>query len=139
MKFDLNVYFCHKISNVEVLGKIKLLGEIKTYGDNGFRKREVVITTQEQYPQHLLIEFIQDRCELLDSFNVGENVKISVNLRGREWENPEGEIKYFNSIHGWRIEKEEFVEKDIIPAPDDAPGFAEKSDEDNEVEDDLPF
>ena len=139
MKFDLNVYFCNKISNVEVLGKIKLLGEIKTYGDNGFRKREVVITTQEQYPQHLLIEFIQDRCELLDSFNVGENVKISINLRGREWENPEGEIKYFNSIHGWRIEKEEFVEKDIIPPPDDTPGFAEKSDEDNEVEDDLPF
>ena len=124
---------------MEVQGKIKLLGEIKTYGDNGFRKREVVITTQEQYPQHLLIEFIQDRCELLDSFNVGENVKISINLRGREWENPEGEIKYFNSIHGWRIEKEEFVEKDIIPPPDDSPGFEEKSDEDNEVEDDLPF
>tara|TARA_B100001027_G_C16038969_1_gene228995 strand:- start:68 stop:472 length:405 start_codon:yes stop_codon:yes gene_type:complete len=131
--------FIIKINNVEVQGKIKLLGEIKTYGDNGFRKREVVITTQEQYPQHLLIEFIQDRCELLDSFNVGENVKISINLRGREWENPEGEIKYFNSIHGWRIEKEEFVEKDIIPPPDDSPGFEEKSDEDNEVEDDLPF
>ena len=131
--------FVLKISNVEVLGKIKLLGEIKTYGDNGFRKREVVITTQEQYPQHLIIEFIQDRCELLDSFNVGENVKISINLRGREWENPEGEIKHFNSIHGWRIEKEEFVEKDIIPPPDDSPGFEEKSDEDNEVEDDLPF
>ena len=131
--------FVLKISNVEVLGKIKLLGEIKTYGDNGFRKREVVITTQEQYPQHLIIEFIQDRCELLDSFKVGENVKISINLRGREWENPEGEIKYFNSIHGWRIEKEEFVEKDIIPPPNDAPGFEEKSEEDNEVEDDLPF
>ena len=128
-----------KINNVEVIGKIKVLGDIKTYGDNGFRKREVVITTQEQYPQHLLIEFIQDRCELLDSFNVGENVKISINLRGREWENPEGEIKYFNSIHGWRIEKEEFVEKDMIPPPDEAPGFEEKSDEDKEVEDDLPF
>ena len=124
---------------MEVLGKIKILGDIKTYGDNGFRKREVVITTQEQYPQHLLIEFIQDRCELLDSFNVGENVKISINLRGRDWENPEGEIKYFNSIHGWRIEKEEFVEKDMIPPPDEAPGFEEKSDEDKEVEDDLPF
>ena len=124
---------------MEVLGKIKVLGDIKTYGDNGFRKREVVITTQEQYPQHLLIEFIQDRCELLDSFNVGESVKISINLRGREWENPEGEIKYFNSIHGWRIEKEEFVENDMIPPPDDSPGFEEKSDEDNEVEDDLPF
>ena len=124
---------------MEVSGKIKVLGDIKTFGDNGFRKREVVITTQEQYPQHLLIEFVQDRCELLDSFNVGENVKISINLRGREWENPEGDIKYFNSIHGWRIEKEDSMEKDKIPSPDQAPGFEEKTDEDSEVEDDLPF
>ena len=94
---------------------------------------------KEQYPQHLLIEFVQDRCELLDSFNVGENVKISINLRGREWENPEGDVKYFNSIHGWRIEKEDSMEKDKIPSPDQAPGFEEKTDEDSEVEDDLPF
>ena len=124
---------------MEVSGKIKVLGDVKTFGDNGFRKREIVITTQEQYPQHLLIEFVQDRCELLDSFNVGENVKISINLRGREWENPEGDVKYFNSIHGWRIEKEDSMEKDKIPSPDEAPGFEEKNDEDSEVEDDLPF
>ena len=80
---------------MEVSGKIKVLGDVKTFGDNGFRKREVVITTQEQYPQHLLIEFVQDRCELLDSFNIGENVKISINLRGREWENPQGDVKIF--------------------------------------------
>ena len=124
---------------MEVSGKIKVLGDVKTFGDNGFRKREVVITTQEQYPQHLLIEFVQDRCELLDSFNVGENVKISINLRGREWENPEGDVKYFNSIHGWRIEKADSFGNDSIPSPDEAPGFEVKSDEDKEVEDDLPF
>ena len=124
---------------MEISGKIKILGDVKTFGDNGFRKREVVITTQEQYPQHLLIEFVQDRCELLDSFNVGENVKISINLRGREWENPEGDVKYFNSIHGWRIEKEDYLGKDAIPSPEEAPGFEVKSDEDKEVEDDLPF
>jgi hypothetical protein len=128
-----------KINKVEISGIIKVLGDIQTFGDNGFRKREVVVTTQEQYPQHLLIEFIQDRCELLDSFNVGEKVKISINLRGREWENPQGDIKYFNSIHGWRIEKQDSIEQDTIPAPEDAPGFEVKSDEDNEVEDDLPF
>ena len=124
---------------MEVSGKIKVLGDVKTFGDNGFRKREVVITTQEQYPQHLLIEFVQDRCELLDTFKVGENVKISINLRGREWENPEGNIKYFNSIHGWRIEKEESTQDELSPPPEDISGFEEKSDEDNEVEDDLPF
>ena len=139
MKFDLNDYFWIKISKVEVSGKIKVLGDVKTYGDNGFRKREVVITTEEQYPQHLLIEFVQDRCELLDSFNVGEIVTISINLRGREWQNPEGEVKYFNSIHGWRIEKQTSVNNDVIPPPDEAPGFEVKADEDKEVEDDLPF
>ena len=124
---------------MEVQGKIKVLGDVKTYGDNGFRKRELVVITEEQYPQHLLIEFIQDRCELLDSFKIGDNVKISINLRGREWENPEGEIKYFNSIHGWRIENNQSVEKDVIPSPDESSGFEENSGEENEVEDDLPF
>lgn len=89
---------------MEVQGSIKLIEATKTYGNNGFRKREVVITTEEQYPQHLLIEFIQDKCDLLDSYSAGQQVKISINLRGREWVNPQGETKYFNSIQGWRIE-----------------------------------
>ena len=89
---------------MEVIGKIKQIDETKTYGSNGFKKREVVITTEEQYPQHLLIEFIQDKCNLLDSYSQGQRVKIGINLRGREWQNQNGEIKYFNSINGWRIE-----------------------------------
>ena len=89
---------------MEVQGKIKLIGETKTFGNNGFKKREIVITTEEQYPQHIMVEFIQDKCDLLDSYEVGKDAKISINLRGREWVNPEGETKYFNSIQGWRIE-----------------------------------
>ena len=83
---------------MEVSGKIKWLDETKTYGEKGFRKREVVITTEERYPQHILVEFIQDNCDLLDSFQIGQNVKIGINIRGREWVNPQGETKYFNSI-----------------------------------------
>ena len=89
---------------MNISGKIKLIGETKEYGSNGFRKREVVITTQEQYPQNILIEFIQDRTGLLDSFQADDLVKIDINLRGREWTNQQGELKYFNSIQGWRIE-----------------------------------
>ena len=89
---------------MEVQGKIKMIDETKTYGNNGFRKREVVVTTEEQYPQHLMIEFVQDKTDLLNNFQVGQNVKIQINLRGREWTNPQGETKYFNSIQGWRIE-----------------------------------
>ena len=49
---------------MELLGKIKVIGEVKTYGEKGFRKRELVLTTEEQYPQHILIEFVQNNCEL---------------------------------------------------------------------------
>ena len=90
---------------MDISGKIKLINETKEYGSNGFRKREVVVTTEEQYPQDLLIEFIQDKCDIIDSYKVGQSVKVDINLRGREWESPQGEIKYFNSIQGWRIEK----------------------------------
>ena len=90
---------------MDITGKIKLINETKEYGSNGFRKRELVVTTEEQYPQDLLIEFIQDKCDILNSYNVGESVKIDINLRGREWQSPQGETKYFNSIHGWRIEQ----------------------------------
>ena len=72
---------------MNISGKIKLISETKEYGSNGFRKREIVITTQEQYPQNILIEFIQDRTSLLDTFQADDFVKIDINLRGREWTN----------------------------------------------------
>lgn len=89
---------------MEVIGRIKAIDETKAFGANGFRKREVVITTDEQYPQHIMIEFTQDKCDLLNNFSVGQPVKVGINLRGREWVNPQGETKYFNSIQGWRVE-----------------------------------
>ena len=82
---------------MEVQGTVKLINDTQTFGSNGFRKREIVVTTEEQYPQHIMIEFVQDKTNLLDNFNVGQQVKISINLRGREWVNPQGETKYFNS------------------------------------------
>ena len=101
---------------MEVIGKIKLINETKSYGDKDFRKREVVITTAEQYPQDLSIEFVQDKCDLLNNFKADQTVKIGINLRGREWENPEGETKYFNTIQGWRIEEtDEVKEENDLP------------------------
>ena len=51
---------------MEVQGTVKLIDETKTFGTNGFRKRELVVTTEEQYPQHIMIEFVQDKCDLLN-------------------------------------------------------------------------
>ena len=125
---------------MDITGKIKLINETKEYGSNGFRKRELVVTTEEQYPQDLLIEFIQDKCDILNSYNVGESVKIDINLRGREWQSPQGEIKYFNSIQGGRIEKTSSGDSDVnIPPIPPADAF-EPADEVNDNEpDDLPF
>lgn len=89
---------------MEITGRVKFIGQ-QQFITPTFSKREIVVTTEEQYPQHILIEFTQDKCALLDNFQVAEPVRISINIRGREWTNPQGETKYFNSIQGWRIEK----------------------------------
>lgn len=125
---------------MEVQGKIKLIDETKTYGSNGFRKREMVVTTEEQYPQHILVEFIQDKCDLLNNFQVGQQVKIGINLRGREWVSPQGETKYFNSIQGWRIEniQAEQPSQGVPPVPP-TDAFEPVNDFNEEEHDDLPF
>ena len=132
---------------MQVTGTIKSIGEVQTFGTNGFRKRELILTTNEQYPQSLMIEFIQDRCELLNNYTPGQQVTISINLRGREWVNPEGVTKYFNSIHGWYIQEAVSVQPQQ-PTPnqvDTPPPFqTTKSDSKEntqmeEQEDDLPF
>ena len=118
---------------MEVQGKVKMIGETQSFGDKGFRKREVVVTTNEQYPQEIMLEFVQDKCDLLNNFQVGQDVKISVNLRGRSWVNPQGETKYFNSIQGWRIEGAQ----SSVPSPEQSSEAASSL---NEQEDqDLPF
>ena len=117
-----------------------MIDDTKTFGSSGFRKREVVVTTEEQYPQHILVEFVQDKCDLLDKFQVGQPVKIGVNLRGREWVNPQGETKYFNSIQGWRIESlaSENAGPGAHPIPP-ADQFEPAKNLNDEDFDDLPF
>ncbi len=123
---------------MNISGKIKLIGDTKEYGANGFRKREVVVTTQEQYPQNILVEFVQDKCEILNSFQVGELVKIDINIRGREWTNKENEVKYFNSIQGWRIEKiEDSYDTQLPPIP--TKEELNNDQDSNKEPDDLPF
>jgi hypothetical protein len=124
---------------MEVSGKVKVINAEQQVSAT-FRKREMVVTTDEQYPQHIMIEFTQDKCDLLGSYNVGDAVKVSINLRGREWTNPQGETKYFNSIQGWRVEKlqTEAPAAQMPPMPA-AEAFAPATDFNEEEHDDLPF
>ena len=117
-----------------VSGKVRSVGSTQQVSAS-FKKRELVVTTDEQYPQHILIEFAQDKCDILDNYQVGQNVKVSINLRGREWVNPQGETKFFNSIQGWRIEKQESNE---IPNASYVPE-AKVVNSKEEEHDDLPL
>lgn len=87
---------------MEVKGKVKVIGAEQQVSAS-FKKRELVVTTDEQYPQSILIEFNQDKCDLLNNIQVGQDVIVSINIGGREWVNPQGETKYFNSVKGWQI------------------------------------
>lgn len=89
---------------MEIIGRVKKLFNVQKF-DSGFRKREMVLTTEEPYPQNILIEFIQDKVDLLGSIRPEDKIKVFINIRGREWTNSEGIIKYFNSIQGWKIEE----------------------------------
>jgi hypothetical protein len=125
---------------MEVSGKVKVVGPEQQVSPT-FKKRELVVTTDEQYPQSIMIEFVQDKSDLLNTIAVGENVKVSINLGGREWVNPQGETKYFNSIKGWRIEKlqSEAPAAPQMPPMPAAEAFAPATDFKEEEHDDLPF
>lgn len=104
--------------SLEVQGKIKVLENTVEVGAKAFKKRLLVVTTDEQYPQMIAIEFVQDKTDLLNSYRVGQDVKVSINLGGREWINTEGVAKYFNSVQGWRIEKLENAPTENMPPID---------------------
>lgn len=122
---------------MQVTGRIKEVGKTTEVGSSGFKKRDLIVTTDEQYPQHISVQFVQDKCDILDGYAVGQQVNVDINLRGREWTNPQGETVYFNTIQGWRISKESTNTATTKTAPKEAfepaPTFTE------EDSDGLPF
>ena len=73
-----------------------------------FKKREFIIEDSKnpEYPEFIKVELIQDKVDLLDSLSVGDQINVLINIKGRKWEDKEGNIRYFNSIQGWKIESE---------------------------------
>lgn len=121
--------------SLEVEGKVKVLMEKQTFS-SGFEKREFVITTQEQYPQDIKFEAIKDKIALLDPLKPGDEVKVSFNLRGNEYQG-----KYYVNLQAWRIEQNAggaAPKAEQPPSTDNMPAF-EEPDTSDEVGDDLPF
>jgi len=126
---------------MELQGTVKKIFETQTFA-SGFQKREMILLTQEQYPQPISIEFLSEKTNLLDSLKEGDNIKVAINIRGREWTNPQGEVKYFNSITGWKLEKLAENTQEPVQASASSEPVAAPSNENpfaDEEDDDLPF
>ena len=89
-----------------------MIGEIQKIGAKGFVKAELIVETDGEYPQPINIEFTGDNTDFLAKLSVGDLVKVFINLRGREWTSPEGVVKYFNSIQGWKVDVLESEDKE---------------------------
>jgi len=111
---------------MELQGQIIVIGDTETIGAKGFKKRLVVVKTEEQYPQTIPVEFTQDKTNLLDLYSLNDFVKIGINLRGTEWKG-----KYYANIQGWNINKGEKEKSAESFMPDRQPAEA--------YTDDLPF
>lgn len=117
--------------SVTVSGRIVLINETNQVTDS-FRKREFVVEVAEnpEYPETLMMEMIQDKCNALGGYSVGDMVKVELNLKGRKWTDPQGVDKYFNTLQAWKIEK---------AAVSDAPQNEPQSEPIADDDDGLPF
>ena len=109
-------------------GKIKLISDLQSW-DSGFTKREFVVTTNEQYPQDVKLEFIKDKTSLLDGLEEGDEVEVSFNVRGNEYNG-----KYYVNLQAWKLNKSA-GEASASEEPPSEPDFEPAGDDD----DDLPF
>jgi single-strand DNA-binding protein len=121
----------------EIQGKLHKKFEIESKSAS-FQTREFVLLIEEgNYPQYIKFQLTQDRCNIIDIINEGENLKVWFDLRGREWNE-----KYFTNLNAWKVEKQNTAGNSDQHSSADEIGFPEESDFENiagSLEDDLPF
>ncbi|MEH6569258.1 MAG: DUF3127 domain-containing protein [Halioglobus sp.] len=114
----------------DLTGKIKIIQEAKTF-DSGFTKREMVVIVEDgKYPQEINIEFVQDKINLLDNLQPGQEVTVSFDIRGREYNG-----RYFNNLQGWKIATLGEADAFATEAQSQTPSYPTPSD----FDDDIPF
>ncbi|WP_420318686.1 DUF3127 domain-containing protein [Ekhidna sp.] len=120
-----------------VEGKIVEKFDTQNINDT-FKKREFILEFAEnpQYPEFIKFELIQSNCDQLDSVNVGDDVTVNFNLKGRKWTDPQGQVKYFNSLQAWRVDTKSSSGASNETPP---PTTQEWAKEDFSKDDDLPF
>ena len=118
---------------MQLTGILKLKKDEQAVNDK-FRKREFVVTeNSSQYPQQISFQLTQDRCSLLDQVKVGETIIVHFNIRGREWTSPQGEIKYFNTLEAWKLDRNASGASQPMEQYENIPSAQ------SQEKDDLPF
>lgn len=87
---------------MKVKGKVYFIGDTKSVSAS-FKTREIVLITEDIYPQTIPFQLTQDKCDLADQIKINETVEVSINLRGREWRSPTGEVKFYCTLEIWTI------------------------------------
>ena len=118
---------------MQILGKVHLIGQTESVGANGFTKRQIVIETSEQYPQKVAIDFVKDKCSVLDNYKVGQEVTVDVNVKGNEYNG-----KFYVNLQGWKISANGTAQPQQNAPINTAP-FETVTNVNQEEHDDLPF
>jgi len=88
---------------MKVSGKVHFIGQIKAISDK-YQSRDLVLKTDDKYPQTIPFQLSQDKVNLADNLKIGDSVEVSINIRGREWKSPTGDVKYFATLDVWSIQ-----------------------------------
>jgi len=91
------------MDKAEIIGKVYFKSEVELIGANQMKKQIIVVQTDSEFPQKLPIEFIKDKCDLLNNIQIGQQVKVSVNVRGNEYQDRNGITRFGLSFQGWKI------------------------------------
>jgi single-strand DNA-binding protein len=90
------------MNKFEMAGTIIEIFPAQTFG-KGFRKREFVLEVGDKYPQKIIFQLVQEKCNIIDAYSVGDQITVGFNVTGRDWTDKTGTVKYFNALEAWRI------------------------------------
>lgn len=107
----------------EITGKLIMVNDTQQVNDR-FKKREFVLETSEEvngnvYTNYAKLQLVQNKCEIIDNFNVGDTVKVNFNIKGNKWER-DGNVNYITNLDAWRIEN---AQQGTAPAAPASPAY----------------
>jgi hypothetical protein len=93
--------------SLEVTGKLLVKYDTQQVSEK-FKKREFVIELAEEingniYTNYAKMQLVQNKCDIIDRYNVGDQVKVSFNIKGNRWER-DGKVNYITNLDAWRVE-----------------------------------